>query len=320
MDDFYKRLGVPESASEHQIRRAYRKLALQYHPDRNQNNVDWATERFRYYTEAYEVLIDEEKRKLYHQQRTEKKSQSKKSTYNSKNPSPHSYDFPKSSNSRDFESKDAILAIFLFYIGLIIKDSQNINLNYDGVIRLITIFLIFSCALIARGLTKLVIENIFNIFNDSFIVIIICSLSGILSLTFLTEKFQVLDSGPLFLPLFLVMISSLWSSAIGRAFSMAVSSIVGFLAGSIAGFLVTSFSCALLALIIILDGILIKMESASEPPKALIILFITGIISSALGSVTYHQLFFYKILDFLESFLDRYRSTPKSKELQLMDR
>lgn len=59
MDDLYQQLGVSESASEHQIRRAYRKLALQYHPDRNPGRVDWATERFRYYTEAYEVLSDE---------------------------------------------------------------------------------------------------------------------------------------------------------------------------------------------------------------------------------------------------------------------
>ena len=62
--DYYEVLGVTRSASEQEIKSAYRKLALQYHPDRNPNNPD-AEERFKECTEAYTVLADAEKRASY---------------------------------------------------------------------------------------------------------------------------------------------------------------------------------------------------------------------------------------------------------------
>src|SRR5713226_2744222 len=61
--DYYEVLSVSRTASDEDIKKAYRKLALQYHPDRNQ--APEATERFKEATEAYQVLSDTEKRSMY---------------------------------------------------------------------------------------------------------------------------------------------------------------------------------------------------------------------------------------------------------------
>src|ERR687886_2569787 len=61
--DYYQVLGVARGASDDDIKKAYRKLALQYHPDRNKEPD--AAERFKEVTEAYQVLSDAEKRSLY---------------------------------------------------------------------------------------------------------------------------------------------------------------------------------------------------------------------------------------------------------------
>ena len=62
--DYYKILGVDRKASEEDIRKAYRKLAMQYHPDRNPNDKQ-AEERFKEINEAYQVLSDSKKRTHY---------------------------------------------------------------------------------------------------------------------------------------------------------------------------------------------------------------------------------------------------------------
>jgi len=62
--DYYKILGVSKDASTEEIKKAYRKLAQKYHPDKNPNNKE-AEERFKEIAEAYEVLSNEEKRKQY---------------------------------------------------------------------------------------------------------------------------------------------------------------------------------------------------------------------------------------------------------------
>src|SRR6266516_7727747 len=61
--DFYEVLGITRNAGEEDIRKAYRRLAFQYHPDRN--SEDWAAERFKEIQEAYEVLSDHDRRSTY---------------------------------------------------------------------------------------------------------------------------------------------------------------------------------------------------------------------------------------------------------------
>jgi len=63
--DYYDVLGVNRSASEQEIKSAYRKLALQHHPDRNPDNKEAAEEKFKEITEAYSVLADPQKRSAY---------------------------------------------------------------------------------------------------------------------------------------------------------------------------------------------------------------------------------------------------------------
>ena len=64
--DYYEVLGLDKSADKDAIKKAYRKLAVKYHPDRNPGNKE-AEEKFKEATEAYEVLSDEQKRPIYDQ-------------------------------------------------------------------------------------------------------------------------------------------------------------------------------------------------------------------------------------------------------------
>lgn len=63
-EDYYKILGVPKSTDKDEIKKAYKKLALQFHPDRNRGDRQ-AEEKFKKINEAYAVLSDDEKRKQY---------------------------------------------------------------------------------------------------------------------------------------------------------------------------------------------------------------------------------------------------------------
>ena len=64
--DYYKILGVAKDADEKAIKRAYRQLARQYHPDKNPEN-DAAEEKFKEINEAYQVLSDPQKKQMYDQ-------------------------------------------------------------------------------------------------------------------------------------------------------------------------------------------------------------------------------------------------------------
>lgn len=63
--DYYNILGVNKNATEEEIKKSYRKLAMQYHPDKNQGKEKWANEKFKEINEAFGVLGDPEKRRQY---------------------------------------------------------------------------------------------------------------------------------------------------------------------------------------------------------------------------------------------------------------
>ena len=65
--DYYKILGVAKNAKEDEIKKAYRKAALKWHPDRNPTNKEEAQAKFQEIGEAFEVLSDEGKRRIYDQ-------------------------------------------------------------------------------------------------------------------------------------------------------------------------------------------------------------------------------------------------------------
>src|SRR5690348_14482650 len=67
--DYYKSLGVPKDAKQADIKKAYRKLARQHHPDANKGDTA-SEEKFKEISEAYDVLSDETKRKEYDEART----------------------------------------------------------------------------------------------------------------------------------------------------------------------------------------------------------------------------------------------------------
>lgn len=60
--DYYAILGVSRDASQDELKKAYRKKAIRWHPDKNPDNLEEANEKFKDISEAYEVLSDSQKR------------------------------------------------------------------------------------------------------------------------------------------------------------------------------------------------------------------------------------------------------------------
>ncbi|XP_037918255.1 dnaJ homolog subfamily B member 6 isoform X2 [Hermetia illucens] len=87
MVDYYKVLEVSRTATEAEIKKAYRKLALKWHPDKNPDKPEEANRRFKEISEAYEVLSDEHKRKIFDTRSTYKSHQNHHYTYRSNSPS-----------------------------------------------------------------------------------------------------------------------------------------------------------------------------------------------------------------------------------------
>ena len=64
-DDYYALLGLKKTATDDEIKKAYRKLAIKWHPDKNPDNKEKAQEMFKKIGEAYAVLQDKDKRAVY---------------------------------------------------------------------------------------------------------------------------------------------------------------------------------------------------------------------------------------------------------------
>lgn len=65
--DYYAILAVSSTANDEEVKKAYRKLAVKWHPDKNPNNREFAEAKFKEVAEAYDVLSDPEKRRIYDQ-------------------------------------------------------------------------------------------------------------------------------------------------------------------------------------------------------------------------------------------------------------
>ena len=65
--DYYEVLGVGKTATDDELKKAYRRLAKKYHPDANPDNKEEAEAKFKEVNEAYEVLSNPQKRKMYDQ-------------------------------------------------------------------------------------------------------------------------------------------------------------------------------------------------------------------------------------------------------------
>lgn len=73
MSDYYKILGIAKDSNQIQIRKAFRELALKYHPDKNKNSEE-SKQKFMEIVQAYEVLSDDKSRKRYDNKLTNEKS------------------------------------------------------------------------------------------------------------------------------------------------------------------------------------------------------------------------------------------------------
>ncbi|BBK76086.1 MULTISPECIES: J domain-containing protein [Clostridium] len=125
MKDYYKILGVSETSSKDEIKKAFRSLAKKYHPDRNGNDEN-AIKKFQEVNEAYEVLSNEDSKKSYDEKKTNFKNAHKKKNENSKNNKTDN-DFSEKTRSKK-ESMEDLNQYFANFFGF---DPTSNNINKD---------------------------------------------------------------------------------------------------------------------------------------------------------------------------------------------
>ena len=131
--DYYKILGVEKTASLAQIKKAYRKLALKYHPDKNEEKAK-AKEKFLKIKEAYEVLKDPEKRKKYDDLIRQKK-RTKKATYTQQD---YHQQYKKQQKAQSYtyddkyDDSDSLFSSFFNYFFGKRKKRTNYSSLYQG--------------------------------------------------------------------------------------------------------------------------------------------------------------------------------------------
>ena len=113
--DYYDVLGVTRTASNEDIKKAYKKLARKWHPDKNPDNPEEATRKFKQVSEAYQVLVDDNKRRTYdlrgnqetNAEQNRRREHQKTHTYDF--PRPSDFDYPESRRRKfDFDEFDHI--------------------------------------------------------------------------------------------------------------------------------------------------------------------------------------------------------------------
>lgn len=117
--DCYKVLGVSKTASTEDIKKAYKKLARKWHPDKNPANQEEATRKFKQVSEAYQILVDENKRRIYdlggNQEACagggQNRGREQQKTYTYDFPRPSDFDYPDTRRRKfefnEFESPGA---------------------------------------------------------------------------------------------------------------------------------------------------------------------------------------------------------------------
>ncbi|MBZ0314283.1 J domain-containing protein [Clostridium butyricum] len=125
MKDYYKILGVSETSSKDEIKKAFRSLAKKYHPDRNGNDEN-AIKKFQEVNEAYEVLSNEDSKKSYDEKKANFKNAHKRKNENSKNNKTDN-DFSEKTRSKK-ESMEDLNQYFANFFGF---DPTSNNINKD---------------------------------------------------------------------------------------------------------------------------------------------------------------------------------------------
>ncbi|NXS76997.1 DNJB8 protein, partial [Pandion haliaetus] len=127
MVDYYKVLGLQKSASQDDVKKSYRKLALKWHPDKNPSNKVEAEKKFKAVAEAYEVLSDPQKRSLYDRSVKESRSHRRSATggHNVSFDSPYIFHDLEDIFSEVIGGMDPFVHVFWDHFDNIRKNGEN---------------------------------------------------------------------------------------------------------------------------------------------------------------------------------------------------